>query len=105
VLGGEMPIETPYGADTLRVQAATAADKVVKIANAGVPRLRGTGRGDLYLHLRVTVPQKLSAEQADLVRRLMDLDVASGDLPEQSEGFLAKVFGSDKNKNRNKKKR
>jgi len=104
VLGGEMPIETPYGADTLKVQSGTPADKVVKVPNAGVPRLRGTGRGDLYLHLRVTVPQKLSAEQADLVRRLMDAEVASGGLPEQNEGFLAKVFGGDKNKNRKKKR-
>ena len=104
VLGGECPIKTPWGNDTLKLASGTQADKIVKIPNAGVPKLRGAGRGDLYLHLRVAVPQKLSAEQAELVRRLMDVDVANGTVPEQSEGFLAKVFGGG-DKGKKKKKR
>jgi len=103
VLGGELPVKTPYGNDSLKVAAGTQADKVVKIANAGVPRLRGAGRGDLYLHLRVAVPHKLSAEQTDLVRRLLDDDVASGTVAEPEEGFLAKVFGGDKGKKKKKR--
>jgi molecular chaperone DnaJ len=103
VLGGELPIETPYGKDTLKLAAGTQADKIVKLPNAGVPRLRGTGRGDLYLHLRVSVPTKLSSGQAQLVRQLLDDDVASGLVAEPEEGFLAKVFGGDKG--RKKKKR
>jgi molecular chaperone DnaJ len=104
VLGGEMPVQTPYGNDTLKLQPGTAADKVVRIPNAGVPRLRGNGRGDLHMHLRVAVPQKLSAEQEELVRRLRDLEVADGNLPEPSEGFLAKVFGGGEKKKKNKKR-
>lgn len=103
VLGGELPVRTPYGDDRLKLAAGTQADKVVKIPNAGVPRLRGAGRGDLYLHLRVAVPQKLSADQAELVRRLLDEEVANGVVPEPDEGFLSKVFGGDKG--RKKKKR
>jgi len=103
VLGGEMPIKTPYGVDTLKVAAGTQADKVVKITNAGVPRLRGSGRGDLYLHLQVAVPHKLSPEKAELVRRLLQDEVADGAVAEPDEGFLAKVFGGDKG--RKKKKR
>jgi molecular chaperone DnaJ len=103
VLGGELPIKTPYGDDLLKIAAGTQADKIVKLPNAGVPRLRGAGRGDLYLHLRVAVPTRLSAGQTDLVRQLLEDDVANGLLPEPSEGFLAKVFGGDKG--RKKKKR
>jgi molecular chaperone DnaJ len=103
VLGGELAIKTPYGNDSLKIAAGTQADKVVKIPNAGVPRLRGAGRGDLYLHLRVTVPGKLSAEKAELVRRLLDDDVASGTVAEPEEGFLAKVFGGDKAKKKKKR--
>jgi molecular chaperone DnaJ len=98
VLGGELPILTPYGNDSLKLAAGTQADKIVKLPNAGVPRLRGAGRGDLYLHLRVAVPQKLSPGQTELVRRLLDDEVASGAVTEPNEGFLAKVFGSEKGK-------
>jgi molecular chaperone DnaJ len=102
-LGGELPIKTPYGDDTLRLAAGTPADRVIKIPNAGVPRLRGAGRGDLYLHLRVAVPQKVTAEQAALLRQLAALDPAGGKVGEESEGFLAKVFGGG-DKGRHKKK-
>jgi molecular chaperone DnaJ len=98
VLGGELPVKTPYGNDTLKLASGTQADKVVKLPNAGVPRLRGAGRGDLYLHLRVAVPQKLSAGQTELVRRLLDDEVASGAVTEPSEGFLSKVFGGENGK-------
>lgn len=68
---------------------------MVKLVNAGVPRLQGSGRGDLYLHLRVAVPKSLTGEQRQLVEQLRrSLDGDPGG--EDDEGFLAKVFGSDK---------
>lgn len=103
VLGGEFPFETPYGKDSLRLAAGTPGDKVHKIPNAGMPKLRGTGRGDLYLHLRVVVPTRLTAEQTELVRQLLETQVADGQAPEQDESFLAKVFGSDKGKKKKKR--
>jgi molecular chaperone DnaJ len=103
VLGGELPVKTPYGDETIRLATGTPADKVVKVVNAGVPRLRGSGRGDLYLHLQVIVPQKLSAEKAELVRRLLDAEVADGVVPEPEDGFLAKMFGSDKKDKRKRR--
>jgi molecular chaperone DnaJ len=35
-----------------------------------VPHLRGTGRGNLHVHLEVQVPTKLDEEQAELLRKL-----------------------------------
>jgi molecular chaperone DnaJ len=102
VLGGELPLETLYGQDSIRIAPGTPGDKVVKLSNAGVPRLRGSGRGDLYLHLRVAVPTKLSEEQRSLVRSLMQSLGPDGQAPED-EGFLAKVFGSEKGKKKKKR--
>jgi len=102
VLGGDFPVETPYGKESIRLSKGTPADKIVKIPNAGVPRLRASGRGDLYLHLRVAVPLKLSSREEALVRQLLHPEAAGGeDAPE--EGFLAKVFGSDKGKRKKKR--
>jgi molecular chaperone DnaJ len=103
VLGGSLPVETPYGPDLVKLQPGTPSDQVVKLANAGIPRIQANGRGDLFLHLKVAVPKKLSAEQEDLVRKLAEaFGQENGTVAE--EGFLAKVFGgSDKNKKRKKK--
>ena len=100
VRGGTLPLETPYGTEHLKLSAGTASDHVARVAHAGVPRLQGSGRGDLYLHLRVAVPKDLTAEQKDLVEQLhRSLDGASA----QGEGFLAKVFGSEKGGKKKKK--
>ena len=94
VLGGKLPVETLYGQDEIRIDPGTPGDHVVKLQHAGIPRLRGAGRGDLYLHLRVEVPKKLTGEQTELVRNLQ-ASFGYGD-PDEEGGFLAKVFGSDK---------
>jgi molecular chaperone DnaJ len=39
----------------------------------GVPRLRGTGRGDLVVHLEVRTPTKLDGRQEELLRELARL--------------------------------
>jgi molecular chaperone DnaJ len=95
VTGGALEVETPYGADKVKLAAGTPADHVVKLVNAGVPRLQGSGRGDLYLHLRVAVPKSLNAEQRQLLEQLRrSLDGEPAEAGE--EGFLSKVFGSEK---------
>jgi molecular chaperone DnaJ len=104
VLGGNFPVETLYGRDEIRISAGTPGDQVVKLQNAGIPRLRGTGRGDLYLHLRVEVPKKLTSEQSDLIRELQGSFGYGEDREGEEEGFLSKVFGSDKGGKKGKKR-
>lgn len=96
VLGGKFPVETLYGQDEIRISAGTPGDQVVKLQNAGIPRLRGAGRGDLYLHLRVEVPKKLTSKQSDLIRELQASFGYGEQADGEEEGFLSKVFGSDK---------
>jgi molecular chaperone DnaJ len=102
VRGGTMPLETPYGTEQIKFPAGTPSDHVVRVPHAGVPRLQGGGRGDLYLHLRVAIPKSLTAEQANLVDQLhRSFDGAAAEAEE--EGFLSKVFGSEKNPKKKRK--
>jgi molecular chaperone DnaJ len=74
--------------------------------NAGVPRTRGSGRGDLYLHIRAAVPKKLTDEQESLARQLLDSLQGEDEAPaaEAEEGLLAKVFGGHSKKGKKNKK-
>ena len=102
VTGGALEVETPYGADKVKLAPGTPANHVVKLVNAGVPRLQGSGRGDLYLHLRAAVPKSITAEQRQLLdqlRRSLDGEPAGG----EEEGFLSKVFGSEKGAKKKRK--
>lgn len=103
VLGGPLSVETPYGNDKVKLAAGTPADHVVKLVNAGVPRLQGGGRGDLYLHLRAAVPKSPTAEQRELLEQLRQ-SLEGGAEGTAEEGFLAKVFGGSEKSGKKKRK-
>ena len=45
----------------------------LRLKGFGVPNLNGAGRGDLYIHMDVRVPTKLTREQRKLMEQLQDL--------------------------------
>ena len=52
-------IPTFDGVEKLDVPAGTQPGSVLRIKNRGMPLLRGSGRGDLHIHVRVSVPKNL----------------------------------------------
>jgi len=77
-LGTTIAVPTPAGESRrIRVPAGTQPGKVLRIREQGAPRTRGGGTGDLLVTIRVSVPERLSAEQERLVRELGALDDTS----------------------------
>jgi molecular chaperone DnaJ len=72
-LGTEIPFDTLDSAETLDIRPGTQSGAVLTLRARGVPRLRGTGRGDLHVHVEVRTPTKLDAEQQRLLRELADI--------------------------------
>lgn len=72
-LGTVVDLETLDGTHSIEVQPGAQPGETVKIAARGVPRLRGTGRGDLIVHLDVRTPTKLDSRQEELLRELASL--------------------------------
>ncbi len=72
-LGTSMPLVTLDGEEQLDVPAGTQPHEVFTLRARGVPHLRGTGRGDLHVHLEVQVPTKLDDKQMELLRDLATL--------------------------------
>ena len=88
-LGTSVTLETLDGEETLTIPAGTQPGQVLTLRARGVPRLRGTGRGDLHVHLDVRTPMRLDDEQASLLRQLADLrgeDSASVSVQSSTEG-------------------
>lgn len=67
-LGTRLTIKTLDGEEELEVRPGTQPGSTLRLRARGVPHLRGTGRGDLYVHLDVRTPTKLDAEQERLLR-------------------------------------
>jgi molecular chaperone DnaJ len=72
-LGTTIVLETLDGTETIEVKPGAQPDQTLTVPARGVPRLRGTGRGDLVVHLDVHTPTKLDARQEELLRELASL--------------------------------
>ncbi|MEQ1884414.1 MAG: molecular chaperone DnaJ [Bryobacteraceae bacterium] len=72
-LGATIDIMTLDGLETLKVPEGSQPGTSLKLRGLGVPRLQGSGRGDLYVHLDVRIPAKLSREQRKLFEQLAEL--------------------------------
>jgi molecular chaperone DnaJ len=69
-LGTEITIPTPTdGKVKLKVAPGTQDGTVLRIGGKGAPKLKGKGAGDLKVRVKVVVPEKLNAEQKELLTR------------------------------------
>jgi molecular chaperone DnaJ len=67
-LGGEAEVPLLEGGSlSFKVPAGSQPGKVLRLKGKGVPSLRGSGRGDLLVHLTVSVPTKLNAKEKQLL--------------------------------------
>ncbi len=87
-LGTMAMIPTPYGDEAVEVPAGSQAGTVLRLRNKGIPRLGGTGTGDLNVRLYVWTPDDLNDEQR---RLFVELAQHEGDGPGRKGGFWSKL--------------
>lgn len=76
-LGGEINIETIDGDLKLRIPSGTQPGTAIRLRGKGVPHLHGSGRGDHYIRIKVTVPKHLTGKQKELLKEFMGEDSKS----------------------------
>ncbi|HPD97115.1 MAG TPA: molecular chaperone DnaJ [Synergistales bacterium] len=87
VLGCSVEIPGIEGGEKLEVSPGTPVGKAVRIKNKGMPRLRGSGRGDLFAHVYVDIPTELSEKERLLTEALaQEMDVGV-----EPAGFMEKI--------------
>ncbi len=69
-LGDEITVPTLDGEVPLTIPPGTQAGTTFRLKGHGVPRLRGTGRGDEIVIVNVAVPTKVTPEQRALLMEL-----------------------------------
>lgn len=72
LLGADVVVPTLKGRVTLKIPPETQNGRVIRLAGQGMPRLGTGGHGDTYVKVKVVLPQRLSDDEKQLVKRLMD---------------------------------
>jgi len=71
-LGTEVDLLTFDGLQNVKVPEGTQSGSRIRLRNLGVPRLQASSRGDLFVHIDVRVPSKLTREQRRMFEQLRD---------------------------------
>ena len=90
-LGADIEVPGLEKPQMLTIPRGTQTDKVFKIAEAGIPSLRGYGRGDQYVKVVLETPTDLSEEEERLLREFAEL--RSEKIAAKKKGFLNGLFG------------
>ncbi|MCL5970255.1 MAG: DnaJ domain-containing protein [Patescibacteria group bacterium] len=67
-LGTQIEVETVEGKVKLKIPSGTQPETIIRLRGKGVAHLRGSGKGDHYVRIKVTVPKSLSSKQKELLR-------------------------------------
>ena len=73
LLGGEIPVGTLKGRVLLKVPPGTQNGRTFRLKGQGVPRFKGDGTGDLYVRVKVVLPNELSPKARAAAETLVDL--------------------------------
>jgi molecular chaperone DnaJ len=74
VLGTTLEAETLEGRVSVKIPAGTQPDDVLRLHGKGLPEFDSGRRGDLYLRLRIRLPDRIGREERKLFERLRELE-------------------------------
>lgn len=84
-LGGEIQVPTLHGHAAIDIPDGTQSGKQFRLRGKGIKGLRASYPGDLYCHIRVETPVKLTEHQRKLLKELDDSLRKGGDKHSPSE--------------------
>jgi molecular chaperone DnaJ len=87
-LGCQVEVNTLDGMQNVKVPEGSQPGTRLRLKQLGVPHVNGSGRGDLFVHLEVRIPTKLTKDQRKLFEQLRDTLPAEN---EPNQGIFDKV--------------
>ncbi len=91
VLGHSMEIPTVTGKAKIKVEPGTQSGKVLRLKGKGLPILQGYGSGDLFVHINVWTPKKVSKEEKELLEKLRESENFIPSPDHHDKGFFQRM--------------
>ncbi len=92
-LGDTIEVPTLDGKVEMKIPSGIQSGTSLRLKGKGIPFLRGKGRGDQHVKVKVLTPQKLTSEQKELLKKFAELGGENVN-PEQKSftDLLKKIF-------------
>lgn len=89
ILGDEIEVPTLDGKVKFKIPEGTQPGTSFRLNDKGVPHLKGRGRGDQHIKVKVVIPEELDAEQKELLRDFAEM--SGEEINPEEKGFFRKV--------------
>jgi molecular chaperone DnaJ len=74
ILGDTVEIPTLDGEKSVPIAPGTQPGAVIRFPGEGVPKLRGYGRGDLFVEVEVKIPKSTTPRQEELLHEFIEIE-------------------------------
>ena len=91
VLGQSIEIPTVSGKAKIKVEPGTQSGKVLRLKGKGLPILQGYGSGDLFVHINVWTPKKVSKEEKAILEKLRESENFTPSPDHNDKGFFQRM--------------
>jgi len=90
-LGTQKEIPTVGGKVKIKIDAGTQSGKILRLSGKGLPSIDSYGKGDMFIHINVWTPQKLTAEQKEFFESQMKNGEMMAEPSGKEKTFFEKV--------------
>ncbi|HIP32809.1 MAG TPA: molecular chaperone DnaJ [Crocinitomicaceae bacterium] len=91
VLGESIEIPTVSGKAKIKIEPGTQSGKVLRLKGKGLPVLQGYGKGDLFVHINVWTPKKVSKEEKVILEKLRESENFKPSPDHHDKGFFHRM--------------
>lgn len=91
VLGESIEVPTINGKVKIKVDPGTQSGKTLRLKGKGLPILQGYGSGDLFVHIHVWTPKKVSKEEREILEKLKESENFKPNPTESEKGFFQRM--------------
>lgn len=90
-LGSSIEIPTVSGKAKIKVEPGTQSGKMLRLRGKGLPNIHGYGTGDLFVHINVWTPTKLSKNEREILESLSSSENFKPSPDKEEKGFFQRV--------------
>jgi len=91
VLGSSIEVATVNGRAKIKIEPGTQSGKTLRLKGKGIPALQAYGTGDLFVHINVWTPKKVSKEEKAILEELRESDNFDPKPDHHDKGFFQKM--------------
>ena len=91
VLGTSIEVPTITGKAKIKIDPGTQSGKVLRLRGKGVKSIQSYGTGDLFVHINVWTPKKVSKEEREALEKLRDSENFQPSPDHHDKGFFQRM--------------